>query len=203
MTRPARRWPAPPTSSSQCASPEGGVLGAGDAATGVPSYATASATWYDALGRTVATADYGREDTGVPSEQHYFFYGTTVDRPGWSQRRRPDCRRRRPAEGNGEPSAIPERQQHPKRHRLHRQPDRLRSGPGPADGHGHRQHRQRGQHHPHDHRRGRTDRRDDPELPDRQPGLAAVRLVDLQCRPRHRNGVPIRYRGANGHADGR
>ena len=34
------------------ASPEGGVLGAGDAATGVPSYATASATWYDALGRT-------------------------------------------------------------------------------------------------------------------------------------------------------
>ncbi len=58
------------------ASTAGGILGAGDAST-VASYATASATWYDALGRTVATADYGREDAASPYDHDGFFDTTS------------------------------------------------------------------------------------------------------------------------------
>ena len=37
------------------------------------SYATASATWYDVLGRAVDSVDYGREDKLAPgSEDRYF-----------------------------------------------------------------------------------------------------------------------------------
>lgn len=40
------------------------------------SYATASVVWHDGLGRTVATADFGREDVGS-AWTHYFFDGAT------------------------------------------------------------------------------------------------------------------------------
>ena len=40
------------------------------------SYATASVVWYDGLGRTVASVNYGREDVDS-GLTHYFFDGTT------------------------------------------------------------------------------------------------------------------------------
>ena len=40
------------------------------------SYATASVVWHDELGRTIATADFGREDVDS-GLAHYFFDGTT------------------------------------------------------------------------------------------------------------------------------
>ena len=44
--------------------------------TAANSYATASVTWYDGLGRLVATAEYGREDV-ASGLTHYFFDGTS------------------------------------------------------------------------------------------------------------------------------
>ena len=47
--------------------------------TAANSYTTASAIWYDALGRQAATANYGREDTAAGYETRSVFNGTNGD----------------------------------------------------------------------------------------------------------------------------
>ena len=117
------------------------------------SYATASATWYDALGRAVDSVDYGREDKlGPESEDRYFFNsaGQLI------------------ASGNL-PSVTVNPPQTPSASDTKNVTDYIVSqtvyDPDPRRGRaardGDRHDRQRGQYNPHDDRRGRTNGGDD------------------------------------------
>ena len=119
-----------------------GPLGAGPTGA-VPSYATASATWYDALGRTVETVNFGREDTGAASEdgghRHFFTdsgsVSTANDGGLWTNQQSPGT------------TFAPNSSDNYIVSQTIYDPD-----PKSAGGHGHRHDRQRRPHHAHDYR---------------------------------------------------